>query len=288
MAERAGGAAPSDRARMPLLTLITQQSLDEDYLHAAERRTANQVPPPSGRPLLVAAVVVAIFGVLVTTAFLQTSRNADVDSASRATLIGRIEAATDRRARQEERAVTLRERVARLEGSVTELVDDGQTVGLEARRLQVRTGFVAVRGEGVRVTVTERPDADRRQQVKDKDLRLVVNGLFSAGAEAVAVNGQRLAATSAIRTSEGIEVNFVGVAPPYVVEAVGDTRTLPARFAESTTGRVLASTAEVFDFSYTVDMVEELRLPAAPPARRILRWAQVPIGEDPPIERGTS
>ena len=43
------------RVTMPLLTLITQQSLDEDYLHVAERRAAGapvpRGPVPTGWPL---------------------------------------------------------------------------------------------------------------------------------------------------------------------------------------------------------------------------------------------
>ncbi|WP_139983520.1 DUF881 domain-containing protein [Nocardioides litoris] len=277
---------PADRVRVPLLTLITQQSLDEDYQHAAERRAAagrSGPPVQSRRSLAVVVVVVAVFGVLASTAFAQTSRNADVASASRATLIDRIQGATDRRARQEERVTGLDQQVTALTEDVTDLVDDQQVETLDLRELQATAGFVAVRGDGVRVTVRQRADADDNQQVKDRDLRLLVNGLFAAGAEAVAVNGQRMSVTSAIRTSgEAIEVNFIGIAPPYVVEAIGDQRTLEARFAQTATGQQFASTAQFFDFTYDVQNVDDLRLPAAPAARALLRQArQAPTGPDP-------
>lgn len=280
-------AAAPDRVRLPLLTLITQQSLDEDYQRAAERRVAGAPRPPAGRPVRVAAVVVGVFGALVATAFVQTSENADADSANRNALIARVEAATDRRARQEQRAARLRDRVAGLERVNLGLVDDDQVLALEARRLQVRTGFVAVRGEGIRVTVTQRPDADENQEVKDRDLRLLVNGLFAAGAEAVAVNGQRMSATTGIRTSgDAIRINDVGVAPPYVVEAVGDTRTLAARFAASTTGQQLASLGQYYDFEVDVDdNVADLRLPAAPSSKAVLGWAGE-LSEGPRREDG--
>ncbi|MDO9455816.1 DUF881 domain-containing protein, partial [Nocardioides sp.] len=276
-----------DRVRMPLLTLITQQSLDEDYQHAADLKAAGAPRPPKGRPARVAAVVVAVFGVLVATAFVQTTRNRDVDSASRATLIERIEAASDRRARQEERVVAQRNRVGQLERGLRRLTDDEQTAAVDLRRLQVSTGFIAVKGEGVRVRVTPAPDADENQEVHDVDLRLLVNGLFAAGAEAVAVNNQRITATSAIRTSgTAIAVNFIGIEPPYVVEAIGDERTLPARFADSSTGQSFASNAGFYGFTYTVDNVDELTLPAAPSARRVLRSVRVPTEEDQTTEKG--
>ncbi|MFB9312192.1 DUF881 domain-containing protein [Nocardioides plantarum] len=281
-------AAPvPDRVRMPLLTLITQQSLDEDYQHAADRRTAGAPLPPRGRQLRVATVVVMVFGVLAATAFVQTNRNADVDSASRATLIDRIESASDQRALLEKRVAAYRTRVAQLERGVRRLTDQQQALALTERRLQVGTGFIAVRGEGVRVTVTQAPDADDAQEVKDLDLRLLVNGLFEAGAEAVAVNGQRMSSTTAIRTSGvAIAVNFVGVAPPYVVEAIGDTRTLAARFADSTTGQVFASNAASYGFTYDVDNVDDLRLPAAPASRQVLRSAREKTADDQTYQRG--
>jgi hypothetical protein len=67
----------------PLLTRIIEQSMDEDYQQVALRRNGDGRPTPPGRPRLVAAAVVVVFGVLVTTAAVQTSRNADVDDASR-------------------------------------------------------------------------------------------------------------------------------------------------------------------------------------------------------------
>ncbi len=65
--------------------------------------------PRVGRPWVTAAVVVAVFGMLVSTAAVQTSRNADVDDAGRATLIQRIENQRDRVARQQDRIARLRE-----------------------------------------------------------------------------------------------------------------------------------------------------------------------------------
>ncbi|CAN5519298.1 hypothetical protein BH11ACT8_BH11ACT8_20170 [soil metagenome] len=111
------------RVRMPLLTLITQQSLDEDYLLAAEQRAAGGPRPPRGRPQRTAAVVVAVFGVLVATAFVQTSQNADVNDASRASLIRRIDTQRDRLARQQQRVANLRDRNAGLERNVGKLAD---------------------------------------------------------------------------------------------------------------------------------------------------------------------
>lgn len=262
------------RVHLPLLSLITQQSLDEDYLVAAERRAAGAPGPPRGRPQRVAALVIGVFGVLVATAFVQTSQNADVDSEGRTTLITRLEAERDLLARQQEQVAELRLLNADLERELGELSDAEQEALVGNRRLQVRTGFVRVGGEGVLVTITDRPDADPVQLVQDADLRLLVNGLWEAGAEAISVNSQRLTARSAIDTSgQAIEVNTRGISSPYVVEAIGDTRTLSGRLFDTTSGLAFAGNAEAYGFSYSVDNVPDLSLSAGPSQLLTLRSA---------------
>lgn len=254
-----------ERVHLPLLTLITQQSLDEDYLVAAERRAAGAPRLPRGRPQRVAALVVAAFGILVSTAFVQTSRNADVEDAGRATLINRLETQRDRLARQQGQVADLREGNLALDDELGGLADTEQEVLVSTRRLEIRTGFLPVTGEGVRVTVVDRPDADAVQLVQDSDLQALVNGLWEAGAESIAVNGQRLTSRSAIRWSGlAIEVNYKGTASPYVVDAVGDTRTLSARLFDTTSGLMFAGTAERYGFTYDVQNVDQLSLPSGP------------------------
>lgn len=283
------GLSVPERVQLPLLTLITRQSLDEDYLVAAERRAAGTPRPPRGRTRRVATLVVVAFGVLVSTAFVQTSRNADVDDASRATLISRLDSERALLARQQERVAELRERNLVLEDDLSELTDDEQEALVRNRRLQARTGFLPVTGPGVRVTVTDRPDADQVEQVQDSDLGLLVNGLWEAGAEAIAVNGQRLTARSAIRTSgQPIEVNQRGIASPYVVEAIGDTRTLSGRLFDTTTALVFAANADTYEFTVDVQNVLDLSLPAGPAVFLDQRLATITGDPDAPTGAGGS
>ena len=58
--------------------------------------------------------------------------------------------------------------------------------------------------------------------VSARDIRTVVEELWLAGAEAVAVNGERVSSTSAIIDIGGsILVNAAYLAPPYQVSAIG-------------------------------------------------------------------
>jgi uncharacterized protein YlxW (UPF0749 family) len=265
------------RVTMPLLTLITQQSLDEDYQQAAERRQAGLAGPRAGRPWVTAAVVVAVFGLLVSTAAVQTSRNADVNDAGRATLIQRIENQRDRVSRQQDRIARLRARNGAVGDRLTSLTASVEAVEARLGRLQVTTGFVPVEGQGVRVTVDDADTGDPNGIVRDNDLALLVNGLWSAGAEAISVNGQRITAMTSIRTSgRAIEVNSVGIAPPYTVLAIGDRSSLQADFFETTSGLAFDGLTRRYGMAFEMDNEDELSLPAA--SSQLLRLRSVRAG----------
>jgi len=281
-----GSTQVSDRVRMPLLALITQQSLDEDYRVAADRR----VRPGAGGTgetggavrsrrtgLLVVGAVVVCFGLLVGTAAAQTQREAGVRASSRTALVDNLDAARSRVADQQQRAADLRDDVTRLQGRLTTTSDAAQRSETRVRRLATVAGFSAVSGPGLRVTVTQSPRAveDPDAAVKDSDLALLVNGLWQAGAEAVAINGNRLTTTSSLTTSgTAIEVDGVGVDAPYVVEAIGDRRTLEADLLGTSTGLYFAALAETFEFGYDPEGSDELDLPAAPAGLQRLRSAR--------------
>ena len=89
-------------------------------------------------------------------------------------------------------------------------------------------GTVSAKGPGITVTINDSPKMVPSEpnkeyyMVHDVDLRNVANELFSAGAEVVSVNDQRLIANSSIRCAGPvILVNSVEVAAPYVIKAIG-------------------------------------------------------------------
>lgn len=268
------GAA--ERARTPLLDLVSAQALDEDYLAAARRRGPGQPPPRGGRgrTAVVTAVTVAVFGLLLAAALAQTRQDADVRDASRAGLISRIEDGRARVAAEQERAAELRTRTTDAEAFAAEQTQDLDAETLRGSQLATVTGFVAVSGEGVRATLDQAPDAGPTQQVRDSDLALLVNALWSAGAEAVSVNGQRLTALSAIRTSgRAVEVNGVGVAPPFTVLAIGDRSRLQADFYDTSSGLAFSDLTAQFDLEFELENATSLQLPAAPNRLQRLRSA---------------
>lgn len=250
----------------PLLTRITEQSLDEDYRTVARRKAAAPTGrTPNDRPRLTAALVVAAFGILVTTAAVQTSANADITDASRETLVSRINAERAQVEAQQQRIADLQDETIGLEDRLDTLIEEQGAAQTRLRRLEVATGYVAVRGEGIRITVNDPPDpADTTELVRDEDLAWLVDGLWQAGAEAIAINDQRINALGAIRNvGPAVRVNSLPVNPPYVVQAIGDVLTLQADLLDTTHGQQFFDLADRLGFVVNMQNDQELQLPSS-------------------------
>ncbi|MFT4289303.1 DUF881 domain-containing protein [Nocardioides sp.] len=270
-----------ERVTMPLLTLITQQALDEDYQHVADRR-AGQPAPTAGTGRRLTVIVVALFGVLVAVAGVQTARNAGVTSAGRDQIIDRINARRDTQAALEQQVADLRASNAAGESSYHDLGDELDAARATRNRLMRVTGFAALVGAGLRVVVDDAPSGDPDAVVRDDDLALLVNGLLEAGARGVAVNGQRWTALSALRNSGAvIRINDVSLSPPYTVEAVGDLRNLQANLVDSTSGSRFLDLAADLGMPVTREEVDSIQLPAAPARMLAVHDAQELTGKQP-------
>jgi uncharacterized protein YlxW (UPF0749 family) len=259
----------------PLLALITRRSLDADYEHVASRRAAGQGPTSRPVPRHTAAVVLVAFGLLVTVAAVQTSHNASVDESSRASLINQVNLRRDAVANLQRKLSHEQTSQLALQRELTALGTAQQAARARLQRLDVRTGFGAVRGPGIRVTVASAPGSDASETVRDSDLALLTDALWAAGAEAISVNGQRLTVLSAFRNvGIGILVNSQPVNPPYTFDVVGNPGTLPANLLSSSAGGQWYALKDSLGFRFDVKNPGTMSLPAAP--LETLRSAKIP------------
>ena len=139
----------------------------------------------------------------------------------------------------------------------------------EARRLrevQIWAGTTAMSGPGLEVRLSDSAEvkaseSDRESlSVHDVDLQLVVNALWAAGAEAMAVNGQRLVSTSPIRAAgETITVNFRPLVPPYKIEVIGADRKL---FERSEVAQRFRQWVEDYGLGFAVKDKAKIVVPA--------------------------
>ena len=255
-----------DHVTTPLLTLITARSMDEDYAHVAQQRAASgDSSAGSPQPHWISMVAVGVLGLMMAVVAVQTDRRAEVDELGRAALIDQIELRRERVADLQSRAGEMNDSIRTSVARAAEF--DGQLDELESNvsRLEVRTGFAAVRGEGVRITVDNQPGTDVNNEIRDEDLAYLVDGLWAAGAEAIAINDQRINLLGGIRnTSRAIHVNGRPVNAPYVISVIGDNDTLQARLLQSSQGQAWFALVNTFGFRYTSENVDDIRLPAAP------------------------
>jgi uncharacterized protein YlxW (UPF0749 family) len=200
----------------------------------------------------------------------QTDREAPANELSRAALVEQIDNRSDDvRALQADVARLTRFNASVASNSTRTQADLGDAE-TRVRRAELTSGFSAVHGPGVRITVDNRPGDEVDGEVLDEDLATLVDGLFEAGAEAVAINEQRINALGGIRnTNRAVHVNGRPVNAPYTVSAIGDPRTLQARLVETYQGQQWFGRVNNFGFVYEAENVDDIRLPAAP--ERVLR-----------------
>jgi len=271
------GPAPlPDRVTMPLLALVTREAVDEDYVHAARRRADSGASPSDSHRTSLggAAVVTILFGLLIALAAVQTARNAGVSEASRGALIDRIDERRADVSSLRDRGAALRRQRDDLESANSRVQGQLAEATVQVRQLEVGTGFVAVHGPGLRVTVSDNPTGSADGRVRASDLRLLVNGLWRAGAEAIAINGRRLSTISAIANSNiSIQVNHSPLSPPYIVSAIGDSG-MAGQLQASTSGVQFQALADQFGFVVVTHNESELLLPAAPETQLRLHFAE--------------
>jgi uncharacterized protein YlxW (UPF0749 family) len=161
------------------------------------------------------------------------------------------------------------------EGSQTALAEINRQV-VDAR---LAAGLTAVHGSGMVIEI-----ADSRRVVPAgenpanyivlaDDLRDLVVALWHAGAEAIAINGERLVSTSSIYgVGSAVLVNTAFLSPPFRIEAIGP-RDLEDQFRadDAYRGRV-AQRIEAFDLEFATVSANDLQLPAFIGSTS-LRWA---------------
>ena len=203
-------------------------------------------PTVSGRVLTI--VVITVIGVLLAVAWRESVSSQPAEAQARADL--RDDIATQR----EDNAV-LSDLVDALRDDVTALRDEvlGNRAAVEKLHAdEAVAGLRAVTGDGATVTIADGPQPDNENgshlgEVFDRDLHLIVNTLWALGAEAIAIDGQRLTAVTTIRAvGDTILVDFAPVGSPYEIAAIGPPE-LAEEFEASQTAqtfRIMKRTTE--------------------------------------------
>lgn len=259
-------------AHRDLLDYLTDTAVDADYA----RVTAERTEPVSGaRPMVVAATVLAAMGMLVSVALVQDRNAKPVEQAERLELLEQIDEARAEVDATSMAVERLRDDIADIQGTAADIDLQGEGILAQVEQARILTGKGTVTGAGMRITIDDAAGDVVGGIVLDEDLQVLVNGLWQAGAEAIAINGNRLGPLSAIRTAgQAINVNFRPLTPPYVVTAIGDSDTLAARFSETNAGQSWIDLSTNYGIRFDIENASALVLPGVPAGRLRLNHAQ--------------
>lgn len=169
----------------------------------------------------------------------------------------------------------LRETIQSLYATLAEydktMAEGGQVQKLLSKELQkykVLMGLTELKGPGVVLTLKDStlrapandPEMAEGLIIHDRDLQQIVNELRAAGAEAIAINEQRLVERSAIRCVGPVtHINNVPTGPPYVITAIGDPQVL--RSGLTIKGGVIDG-LKLLQFPVELKTMTEVRVPA--------------------------
>lgn len=255
---------------MTLLREVMERPLDAGYDEAALRRAAGgdhedgPVRRTARRALVfVLAVAIGLGGVWAA----RELRSPVPGANARQLLVEQIQERT-------EAGIALSEENAALRAEILELQQQARDSGVaetieQAQQLGIWAGTSAVTGPGIVITMadSERAQAgepgSEDERVVDFDLQVVVNGLWAAGAESIAINGIRLTAGTAIRSAgQTVLVDLRPLVSPYTIEAIGDPDGLRTEFARTTGAAHLSALNANYGITSGLVTAEELTLPA--------------------------
>lgn len=257
---------------MTLIREMLEHPLDPGYAAEATRREASGLPRSTGIGSVTMLVALLVVGILLSVSAITLNRDLPEVTKTKTDLISQIDTARGSALRQSDQVTTLQGQINKAEQ------EQGGDVSSQLTALEVETGALPVEGPGLVVTLDDAPDvngdsadANPRTQseasggrVLARDVQIVTNALWQAGAEAMAVNGQRLSSKSAIRfAGDAILVNFRPLNRPYVIRAIGDPTGLQTNLAASTGGSYLQALHSNFGIAVKTGPSRSLTLPGA-------------------------
>ncbi len=159
----------------------------------------------------------------------------------------------------------LRKKETNLEKAISQSSQGSKALNDQLQDAKVLAGLTELEGPGVKVILRDNtksgPMPGDGDLIHDIDVLRVTNELFSAGAEAISVNGQRLVANSSVRCAGStILVDDVKVASPFVILAIGNASVLYSGFTMP--GGIMTELASASPTMVSISKEESLRVPA--------------------------
>ncbi|QGT99140.1 YlxW [Candidatus Syntrophocurvum alkaliphilum] len=209
------------------------------------------------------AIVCLVLGIMLAIQFRATEENPNnIRTARTGDITLKLVTLTEERDVLAQEVVSLREKLNNVREHDQAMAD----LQSELQVASMYAGLIAVEGPGVIVTLD---DSDRELYpgedpnnllVHDEDILKVINELKASGAEAIAVNDERVTSMSEIRCAgTTILVNWTKIAPPFEIKAVGEPDMLESGLAMR--GGILES-LKIYGIETDIEKHERLEIPA--------------------------
>jgi uncharacterized protein YlxW (UPF0749 family) len=225
--------------------------------------------PPGFRGLVLAAALFGFLAVLVAR-HPPLGVAGGVRAPEQVRLAALIRAEQQRTARLRTSVAAARERIHAIEQALASSRGAIAGVTSDLAAIQRTAGLVPVAGPAITVALD---DSKQREPppggtvndlvIHSQDVQAVANGLWAAGAEAVAVNGERVVPTSALLcVGNTLLINGTVHSPPYRFTAIGDPERLRGRFLADPLVARLRADVERFALGFSVSSLDEATVPA--------------------------
>ncbi len=237
-------------------------------LDALRRARAAQVRRHRNRhPLgrLLTGLVCVLAGLMVVVSAVN-ARGTDLRPGRNTDLVSLVQSQSRRNADLVREVSEVRARVDEI--AVSEGTDPALQSELE--RTSAAAAFTAVSGPAVLVTLDDAPetvaadgvDADLLV-VHQQDIQAVVNALWTGGAEAMTIQGQRVISTTGVKcVGNTVVLHGIPYAPPYVVSALGDPNRLRAALAGSPSIQIYQQYVAAYGLVYREQALDRADFPA--------------------------
>lgn len=229
----------------------------------------------SGR--ILTGVVCLAAGLMITISAIN-ARGIDLRPARNTDLVSFVQSQSRHNAQLARQVTSLRSQVDQLAARQGDPSQDAEL----ARRTE-QAGLQPVTGPAVTVTLDDAPsdvasdgiDPDLLV-VHQQDIQAIVNLLWSGGAEAMTIQGQRVISTTGVKcVGNTVILRGIPYAPPYKISAIGDPAKLQATLQNSAFVAIFQQYVQRYRMGYAVSTTARATFPGYRGALD-LQYAHVP------------
>ena len=216
---------------------------------------------------LVLLVPAVLFGLLVSIQWRTQSDRNELTTRYNTPLLDAAKTLQNEQAALKLQLADLRAELDKIQTSASTQTGASKELQAAIDRLKLVAGLTERAGDGVIITLDDARGASAAKDVEksichNTDLTDIVNQAWRGGAEAIAVNDERIVGSSSIYcVGSTIMVNGTLMSPPFAVAVIGPQNELLATYDDPTQLRDIKQRRDVYGLGFRVSRATGLHLP---------------------------